>query len=104
MNYSTGNLLIKKALCHYPFAVALNHKKIIMFSRYSEIARRLQFKDLSIKSIKLHLTEEKKNLPSSSMGLIIFFSVYGTPSKRLQAYQLRNFQTKICMCNRKLKL
>lgn len=41
MNYTTGNLLIKKKK-HYALAVALNHKKIILFSRYKKIARRLQ--------------------------------------------------------------
>jgi len=45
MNYTTGNLPAKKVLCHFPLAIALNRKKIIIFSRYKTTARRLQSHD-----------------------------------------------------------
>lgn len=45
MNYTNGNLLIKRALNYFPTTVTLNYKKMIIISSYKMTARRLQFND-----------------------------------------------------------
>lgn len=62
MNYTTGNLLIKRALSHFPPTVDLNYKKIIIFSSYEMIARTVQFNECLQNSqlIELYLIEETK--------------------------------------------